>query len=185
MLYDRFAHVLVQNCVIWNDWGKALEIGAETRAEEIFDITFRNCDIVHVTTFALDCANVDQADVHDLTYEDIRVEYDAFMPENVIQKRDGEVFVPKAYTPILIGAEVAYHPEYSFCKERRGKNHDILFRNIILTGSQTPKICFRGYSEDAACSRITIDGIYWNGRRAKREEVILTCNEYCRDIVFR
>ena len=29
--YDVFRHVRVRNLTIWNDWGKCLEIGAETR----------------------------------------------------------------------------------------------------------------------------------------------------------
>ena len=66
--YDVFKNVLVEDCVIWNDWGKALEIGAETKAEEIHNITFRNCDLIHLTGPALDCMNVDYADVHDVMY---------------------------------------------------------------------------------------------------------------------
>ena len=56
----------VSNCVIWNDWGKSLEIGAETRAEEIFDILFDSCHIIHACVNPLDCYNVDYADVHDV-----------------------------------------------------------------------------------------------------------------------
>ena len=52
--YDVFKNVLVKNCVIWNDWGKCLEIGAETRAEEISDINFENCNIIHVSASVLD-----------------------------------------------------------------------------------------------------------------------------------
>lgn len=54
-VYDIFKNVIAENCVIWNDWGKCLEIGAETRAEEIADIYFKNCSIIHVTGPVLDC----------------------------------------------------------------------------------------------------------------------------------
>ena len=78
--YDVFKNVVIKNCTIWNDWGKCLEIGAETRAEEIFNITFENCDIIHVTGTPLDCCNVDYADVHDVVYKDISIEYDEVIP---------------------------------------------------------------------------------------------------------
>ena len=79
--YDVFKNVVVENCVIWNDWGKCLEIGAETRAEEICNITFRNCDLIHLTGPALDCMNVDYADVHDIAFSDINIEANETIPE--------------------------------------------------------------------------------------------------------
>jgi hypothetical protein len=66
--YDVFQNVLIENCVIWNDWGKCLEIGAETRAKEICNVTFESCSIIHVCGSPLDCMNVDYADVHDIAW---------------------------------------------------------------------------------------------------------------------
>jgi hypothetical protein len=41
--------IVIQNSVMWNgSWGNGLEIGFETRADTIRNVTFRNCDLIHV-----------------------------------------------------------------------------------------------------------------------------------------
>ena len=133
--YDIFEDVIVEGCVIWNDWGKSLEIGAETKAEEIRNITFRNCDIIHVVAPALDCMNVDYADVHDVVYKDINIECDENIPTPKIQVSDAHVYedTPSGYMPEIIYLDIVFHHEYSRgCEDRRGKNRNFLFENIYV-----------------------------------------------------
>ena len=162
--YDVFKNVLVENCVIWNDWGKALEIGAETRAEEICDVCFRNCDLIHLTGAALDCMNVDYADVHDVTYEDIRIEADEVIPKAMLQKKDSDVYVntDPEYMPTTMSAKVQFHYEYSAGGDRRGKNRNLTFRNIRLYGKHPPKARFEGYDETHKTENVRISNLYWN-----------------------
>lgn len=164
--YDVFQNVIVRNCVIWNDWGKCLEIGAETRGKEIFNILFEDCDIIHVTGAALDCCNVDYADVHDVEYRNIRVEYDDVVPAPKIQTADNEKYVwdSSEYAPALICVTVEYHPEYSAGGEKRGINRNITFRNIRLFGRHEPGIFCKGYDDKHQTKDIVIDNIYWNDR---------------------
>lgn len=186
--YDVFRNVLVRKCVIWNDWGKALEIGAETRAEEISDIVFEDCDVIHVTGAVLDCMNVDYADVHDVVYRNIRVEYDEMIPQMVIQKRDDmryeDVERDPDYAPPLMCVEVLFHPEYSAGGNRRGRNRRILFEDISLSGWQQPKVFVKGIDEEHGCREITIRGLKWNGIPVKElNEGQLHVGEGCREIV--
>ena len=162
--YDVFRDVLVERCVIWNDWGKALEIGAETRAEEICDICFRDCDLIHLTGPALDCANVDYADVHHVTFEDIRIETDETIPKSMIQKKDTDVYVNTEpdYMPLTMCAKVVFHHEYSAGGTRRGKNREITFRKIRVFGERSPRVRFEGYDEAHKTENILISGLYWN-----------------------
>ena len=115
--YDVFKNVRVRNCTLWNDWGKCLEIGAETRAEEICDVVFEDCNIIHVHGPVLDCFNVDYADVHDVTYRNINVEYDEVIPQGIYQYKDDEKYEDLVNNydsaPPLISADVSYHFEYS------------------------------------------------------------------------
>jgi len=167
--YDTFRDVIVERCTIWNDWNKALEIGAETRAEEICDVTFRDCDIIHSTNVALDCANVDYADVHDITFRDIRVEMDEQIPRYRIQKSDNEVYenTDPDYMPYLISAIVEFHHEYSAGGTRRGKNRDMRFENIHLLSPRAPRLRFKGYDEAHKTENITIKNLTHNGVRVR------------------
>jgi len=163
--YNVFKNVLVEDCVIWNDWGKALEIGAETRAEEICDITFRNCDIIHVTGSVLDCDNVDYADVHDVVFTDINIEADEVIPAPLIQKNDAETYIntDPGYMPAVICVQVVYHHEYSAKGTRRGKNRDLVFENIHVYGDVQPKVLCEGYDENHKTENVLISNLWLNG----------------------
>lgn len=188
--YDVFENVLVENCVVWNDWGKCLEIGAETRAEEICGICFKNCDVIHVSGNVLDCMNVDYADIHDVVYENINVEYDDVIPASVIQKNDRHKYSDEKTNPdavpALICSEVVYHPEYSAGGERRGRNRNILFKNIRLTGRQKVVVHAGGFDAEHKSSDITIDGLYVNGKKINSlDECEFTQNEFCENITLK
>jgi hypothetical protein len=164
--YDVFKNVPVEDCVIWNDWGKALEIGAETKAEEIHNISFRNCDIIHITGNALDCMNVDYADVHDILFTDINIEADEVIPKSLIQKKDDEVYVntDPNFMPITLCAEIIYHHEYSAGSATRlGKIRNILFNNINVYGDKMPKAHFFGYDEEHKTENILITNLRLSG----------------------
>ncbi len=185
--YDVFKNVLVKNCVIWNDWGKCLEIGAETRAEEICNVVFEDCDIIHVTGPVLDCNNVDYADVHHITYQNINVEFDDVIPKSRLQKSDEDEYVNDNpdHTPTLIQSVVEFHHEYSAGGNRRGKNRELLFKNIHLYGRQTPVARFVGYSEDAKTQDVLVTELYWNGKRiTDKSEIVFEMNSHCENIRF-
>ncbi len=185
--YDVFKNVRVRNCTIWNDWGRCLEIGAETRAEEICNILFEDCNIIHVHGPVLDCFNIDYADVHDITYRNINVEYDEVIPQGIYQYKDNEKYEDLVTdydsVPSLISADVSYHFEYSAGGTRRGKNRDFLFENINLYGRQPVKLSFVGYDEEHKTSNITIKNLYHNGKRITEvAEEYFKQNEFCENI---
>ncbi len=77
--------ILTENCVIWCDWGKVLELGHETACEEYAHITFRNCDILRGGNTACDIQNGDCATIHDVLYENIRLELESFYTPHKLQ----------------------------------------------------------------------------------------------------
>lgn len=94
---DRYIHldnrnIEVENCVLWCDWGKCCEIGIETACREYSNISFRNCDILRGGNTALDISNGDCAEIHDITFENIRVEYNVFDTPEIYQRREEMVY---------------------------------------------------------------------------------------------
>ena len=61
---------LFEGCVVWNDWGRALEVGAETVAPEITDVTFRDCDIIRTSCVAMDIQHSDRAAIKNVLFEE-------------------------------------------------------------------------------------------------------------------
>ena len=186
MSYDRFCDTVIERCTVWNDWGKSLEIGAETKAEEIFDITFRNCDVIHVTGKVLDCMNVDYADVHDVTFEDIRIECDEVIPKPLIQRSNAQVYenVDPDYMPETVCAEVIHHHEYSAGSDRRGKNRRMTFKNVHLYGSHAPTAKFVGYDESHKTEDILLSDFYWNDKRVTADEIGWDVREFAENIRY-
>lgn len=183
--YENFRNVRVRRCVIWNDWGKALEIGAETRAEEICDVVFEDCDIIHVTHGVLDVANVDYADVHDITYRNIRVELDDVIPKPAHQLNDAHVYELSTtdYVPPVICARAIYHYEYSAGGQRRGRNRDLLFEDIYVTGRHRPLFRFEGHSAEDTTRDVIIRNLRVNGKHiVDPADYDMEIDEFCRNI---
>lgn len=136
--------IKVTNCVLWNaEWGNALEIGFETRCDTIRNIVFSNCDLIHVEgnegTFSIH--NGDRALVHNVLYENIRVE-------------DAE--------GILVDFKIL-ESRYSRDKER-GRIQDIVFRNIDIDHFTGPGSILRGYDRDHLIRDISLTNFKVNGR---------------------
>lgn len=145
--HDVFRDVVVERCTIWNDWGKALEIGAETRAKEISGVVFRDCDVIRTSGAPIDAFNVDYADVHDIVWDDIRVEYD--------KEPTGQM---------LASIVVQQHPEYSAGGTRRGRIRDVVLCNIAVTSPVMPKIGLRGHGAGADVRNVVFENFLYNGK---------------------
>lgn len=137
--------IIVQNSVLWNGvWGNGLEIGFETRADTIRNITFRNNDLIHVEgpegTFTIH--NGDRAVVTDVLYEDIRVE-------------DSRGY--------LIDFKIL-NSRYSKDKQR-GYIHNIHFRNIQVEGDVFPTSVLLGYDEQHTITNVLLENFYIHGKK--------------------
>ena len=72
--YKNIENIKVDNCVLWNDWGRAIELGAEMVVDSLKNISFSNCYIPHFTTVAMDIQNCDRGFVKDVSFENISIE---------------------------------------------------------------------------------------------------------------
>lgn len=159
-------NIHVSGCVIWCDWGRGLEIGAETCADEYRNIIFEDCDLIHGAHMNMDLQNGDRARVHDLIFDNIRVEYSRYTLEPVYQNTDEMIYEGKeGYMPELFYAHLyngIWSKDYLW-----GENYNVTFRNIkVQTDDGTlPPSTFIGVNAEHQTHDITIDGLYINGRR--------------------
>ena len=165
--------IVVQDCVIWNDatGGNGLEIGYELRGEAVRNVTFRDCDLIHILSgAAISIHNGDYATVENIRYENIRVEdarralvdfriglshYSSDFPKeyrgtNSLPKprMDGPWFLP---------------PDKSIFAAQRGSIRNVTFQNIQLTGEDLPPARVVGYDASHPVDNVTFSGITLNG----------------------
>ena len=72
--FNIIENIHVSNCVLWNDWGRVLEIGADTFADTIKNISYTNIYIPRFTAVAMDIQNCDRGYITDINYENIYIE---------------------------------------------------------------------------------------------------------------
>lgn len=167
------SHITVDGCVVWCDWGRALEYGAETNADEFFDVTMKNCDVIHGADVMLDIQNHNRADVHDCVFDDIRVEYSRHhLPSQLIKKPySGE---EGRGQPHLICLDIVASGLFNNQKET-GSIRNVTFRNIRVfadEGVNMPKVCIDGF-DGTRVSEITLDGICFNGKRLSASDLVI------------
>ena len=90
--YESNRNMLFEHCVLWCDWGKTCEIGLETAAPEYENIIFRDCDILRAGNTACDIQNGDCAEVHDVIFENLRVELESFYTPSVVQRSESQIY---------------------------------------------------------------------------------------------
>lgn len=164
--YDISEDIVFRNCVVFNEWGKALEVGIDLCAKRIENCRFENCDVIHATGPVMDGSNVDYAHVNNIVFENIRVEYDEVSFYPMIQEKEDDIYVNKDtnYMPPLIWGMVFYSECYS-SKGERGKISNITFNNINVTAPAMPPSNFFGYSEEYGVKNIKIKNLYLNGEK--------------------
>jgi len=150
-------------CTIWCDWGRAMEIGAETCAPEIADVRFEDCDIIRTTHIAMDIQHGDRAAIHDIRFENIRVEMDARnLPPRMQQKRDERYDdAPADYLPHLIVIEI--HGNAYSQDAQRGTVDNVSFSNILVSAPRMPDSYLSGFDAGHGVKGVTIDALNLNG----------------------
>ena len=160
--------IQVRRCVIWNDWGRALEIGAETVATEISDILFEDCDVIHTVHVAMDVQNGDRGLCRNILFRDIRVELDDDFTRPVYQERFGQEYAVAPgdfYVPPLVVLEII---SCMWSKDDiRGHVRDIHFKDIEVTAHGVPPSHLCGFDADHLVQDVTIENLRINGQQVR------------------
>ena len=158
-------NVQFHRCVVWCDWGRAMEIGAETCAPEIADVVFADCDIVRTTHIAMDIQHGDRAAVRNIRFENIRVEIDAWNPRPLIQRSREDQYQPARedrYCPTLL--EIVIRKNNYSKDEQRGTVRDVVYQDITVVGPHHPPSFFRGFDDAHTVEGVTIANLQFNGK---------------------
>jgi len=172
--------IKVSNTVFWNmAWGNAIDIGFELRCDKISNLTFKDCDVVHVDRGAVfSIHNGDYATVQDILYEDIRVEdamhklidvaiflsqYSLDRPEESAEERK-----IRYKQGVWDGVLKVYAGEEETYEKNRGYIKNITFRNISVTDGQFPYSVISGYdSKKHKVENVLIENLVVHGKRIK------------------
>lgn len=136
--------IVFDGCTLWTDLAQSCEIGYETRAKVIEDITFRNITVLHnFHKPVISIHNSDQAAVRHVTFENIVVE-DAQMGEG-----DG--------TPYLIDLTTT-ESQWS-ASLIRGTIDGVTIRNVAVLSGKKPAIRIWSNDESSRIDHVTISGL--------------------------
>ena len=180
-IYDHpkpIQNLTVDNCVMWCGWGKNCEVGIETDGVEYKNITFRNCSLIHNSVGAMCISNGNQADIHDILFENMSVEFQSDTMCEVLQWEDnqkyesGNNFMPPCAIRNII-APYAVRKTSSDgvvrkISEKLGDVHDITYRNINIytdNDSLRPIILMKTSECERIMRNIKLENIYINGKR--------------------
>lgn len=169
-------NILVKNCVFWNSiWGNAIEIGFELYSDEVKNIRFENIDIIHVEDgAAMSIHNAGQAHVHNVVFENIRVEdarqklfdvaifYSQWGPDG---NRDPE-FTTKYYLHgAWDGVQKIPEGKEEYHRQFRGTVSNILFKDIQVVGGLLALSVFHGFDTEKSVSDIKIENLSYMGKK--------------------
>ena len=190
------SNVVVRNCIIWNDWNCALEIGAETVTDSITNVLYQNCDIIHYVHVAMDIQNGNRANISNITYDNIRIEEpiseDVYYDDidnpikdlEEVRKTPGKRY---KYKPDEVGRLIQINiKDNGWQKDKSlGSVTNVYFRKINYTSSYKPTLFFEGYSAQHKISNIYFDDIIINNRSIQTlSGANITVNEFVENIKF-
>ena len=161
--------VSVSGCVLWNAApGNGVEIGFETRCDEMADICFSDIDLIHCehegwqSGASIAIHNGDRAKVHDVVYRDIRIE------DSVDKLFDFKVL----------------RSNYSR-DERRGCIENVRVERVAVVSGAFPPSILSGYEpEDSLVRNIRFVGVTAYGQPVRNPVECRMVAERTKDIVF-
>lgn len=132
--------ITVTGCVLWNELAHALSLGAELR-DNVENVHFSDCDVIHDKgrEWLLRVYQTDAADIHDITFDNIRIEES------------------KRLISLWIGQAVWSKDD------ERGHIENITFRNIRAVGPH-PSIDLKGFDSGHEIRNVRFQNVMINGQ---------------------
>ena len=194
--YRNVKDISVENCVLWCDWGKTLEIGLETRCDEISDVTFINCDVIRGGNTVCDIQNGDYAFVHNIKFENIRVDVEKYYTPEEIQTSDDARYQSENRTAVtnlfslsnrqFISDEWEIEAsEKSLLPEKAATATDVSIKNASVyideriektDGRYNVPIVIRSVLKGKYNGSVTVENFTVNGTKINAENAVIDVN---------
>ena len=180
-------NILAENCVLWCDWGKALEVGAETCAPYMERITFRDCDIIHTNILMMDVQQGDGARISDVCFENIRLEYSGEEMIPQLQEDDSKEYteIGKTHTPVPFA--VTSGVTMWSIDDHTGDMKNVYFKDIKIF-SDTDIIptgaVIRADDSKSSMDSIFLENFTINGRKLGFDELGIQIGEGVGNVYF-
>jgi len=134
-------NVLVENCVLWCDWGKSFESWCGHKPTEIRNVTFKDCFLIHLNAVAMNVSvwyGSEHSVVDTVRYENIFIDLDEEYYYNQLETPEKPVFEEKpGHVPCVLSVSV----------ERLGKMVDLGSQKCeAIDDFSDFRICFRNIS---------------------------------------
>ena len=173
--YMNTENAHISNSVFWCDWGKNFDIGVASACKEIKNIVWENCDIIHNSSVCIAISNGQWADVHDIVYKNINIEYAKSTEPPIVQSSDEQVYESygSTHVPILIDIHDSrrnWQGNISY-EDDRTKIRNILIDNINVRMEQgidqLPSIQVAKINQKSFFENISIQNVFINGKKQK------------------
>ncbi len=95
---DNVENVVVENCVLWCDWGKSLEVWCGDRPCAIRNITFRNNYLIRICNIAISITTwfgSKNTLIENLSYENIYIDGEERYPDIEIESDNTPEYLPR------------------------------------------------------------------------------------------
>jgi hypothetical protein len=186
-------NILVRNCTFWNSiWGNAVEVGFELYSQEVKNIRFENLDIIHVEDGAtLSIHNAGPAHVHDVVFENIRIEdsrqklfdvavfYSQWGPDGI---RDSSFIRTNYLHGAWDGVQRIPAGREKYHRRFRGQISNIVFKDIQVIGGLLPFSVFHGFDDEKNVADVRIQNLTYMGKGLTSLESAKIRTQHCREI---
>jgi hypothetical protein len=141
---------------------------------------------VRTAFVAMDIQHGDRAAVHDVHFENIRVEVDDVSPQPMFQKAPGEKYAPDPrvhYVPQLF--VIVIQPTIWSSDHQVGTVRDVSLKDIFVTGKPMPASSVTGFDSEHDVRGISIENLRFNGQPVPNAETAhLQTNNYAEAVHF-
>ena len=178
---DKMVDMTVENCVMWCDWGRSIEIWFGGQPAHCSQIVYRNCQLIHLSHIALDVQTwwgSPDGGVDGLLLENIGVETEE---GQYVQKIQPDFDTPYDFEtgarPRLFVANIIVPgEEWSHLPHRahslRMSYDNITVRNIRVHGPFLPESSVESIPDVLTVRNLRFSDIFWNGMPLRDAEAL-------------